>query len=181
MATVHLNLMAKSIDGATDGGDAAADCIEVGSVGELWKCMEGGHFLPCEVILALKVVLGDLNVAHGHSNITVAHDFLQSGEADTGAKHCSGISMPQSMRPDVGEMCSFRRISKCFTQSAVRDPFAVGEQEEGDGCGICRIGLRGSSEGKDALEDIVSIIVYRNPTFVVEFFEWDMECPLVST
>jgi len=34
--------------------------------------------------------------------------------------------------------------------------------------------------GKDAVEGFLCLIVHRDPSFIVEFFKWDMKRPLVS-
>ena len=64
--------------------------------------MNRGHFLPCLVILALQVVLGDLDVAQGHSNVAVAENILQCGKAKAGTEQRRGESMSELVRPNVG-------------------------------------------------------------------------------
>ena len=37
--------------------------------------------MPCLVVLALEVLLGDLHVDHGHSNVAVAEDLFEGKNA----------------------------------------------------------------------------------------------------
>lgn len=42
------------------------------------------------------------------------------------------------------------------------------------------MGCCGTGLGKDAVEGFLCLIVHRDPSFIVEFFKWDMKRPLVS-
>ena len=141
--------------------------------------MNSSHFLPCQVILALEVLLGNLDVAHGHSNVTVAENLLQGGKADAGTEHYSGKSMSQLVRSNGRATRSLCRIFKCFMYPGVRHDLSVGEQEKRGSFGIGRIRWSRSCQGKDAVEDFACVIVHGHPTFVMELSEWDMERPLV--
>jgi len=47
--------------------------------------MKPGEGLACQMILALQIVLRDLDVHHGHANIAVSEQLLESGQADSRA------------------------------------------------------------------------------------------------
>ena len=93
--------------------------------------MNRGHFLPRQVIFALEIVLSDLDVAHGHSNVAVAEDLLQGGETDAGTQHHCGIGMSELVKPNGWAAGSFCCILECCAYPAVGHCFAVGQQEQG--------------------------------------------------
>lgn len=90
--------------------------------------MDGGHVSPRQVILALEVVLSDLDVAHGHSNVAVAEDFLQGGKADSGTEHDGGISMPELVEAGGCAPGSFCGILQSVGHVVVGHLLAVGQQ-----------------------------------------------------
>ena len=91
--------------------------------------MNKGHFLPCLVVLALEVLLGDLHIDHCHSNVAVAEDLFQSGETHAGAEHSRGKGMSELMRSNGRATGSFSRILQCLMYPGVLNGPSVWEQE----------------------------------------------------
>lgn len=48
--------------------------------------------------LALQVRLGDLEVAEGHADVLMPHQFLEGRQANSATKHVRGPSMAQAIR-----------------------------------------------------------------------------------
>src|SRR5580692_1544103 len=51
--------------------------------------------------LAFKIGESHIDVTHGHGGVDVAKQLHQNGEADAGAKHLSGVGMPELMGDDI--------------------------------------------------------------------------------
>ena len=55
-----------------------------------------------QMILALQVGLGDLEIMQGHVGTFVAEEFHAGGQGDAGAQHLRGICVAHLVRDDVG-------------------------------------------------------------------------------
>lgn len=180
LPAVHLELMAKVVDSVADCRDS--DSGGLGG-GWIWNCgqrMDLGYIAASLVILALEVFLGDLDVDHGHSDVTMAEDFLQGGKADAGTEHRRGEGMSQLVKANWRAAGSFGGIFESLLHPAVVDAFAVWKHQEGRRCGIGRIGFERSGQCQDATKGFACVFIHGDPAFGVEFSKRNMECPLVS-
>jgi hypothetical protein len=51
--------------------------------------------------LALEILLGDLDVLHGHVGALMTQEFHHSSEADASAQHLSSIGMTELVRDNA--------------------------------------------------------------------------------
>jgi len=91
--------------------------------------MNKDHLLPCLVVLALEVLLGDLHIDQRHSNVGVAEDLFESGETHAGAEHSRGKGISELVRPNERAASSFSRILQCLMYPGVLNGPSVREQE----------------------------------------------------
>jgi hypothetical protein len=106
--------MTDLVESSADISDTTAACITIVLGSKLGYVMNRGDFLSRQVILSLEVLLGDLDIAHGHSDVSVAEDLFQGSEADAGPQHHRGIGMSELVKPNGRATSTFCRILECF-------------------------------------------------------------------
>ena len=180
LAAIHLQEVAGGDQGLADAGEIGAE----GGAGnrEDGQGMRVGGMLAGCVELALQVLLGDLDVAHGHADIVVSQQLHESGKADTEAEHLRSESVAQAVRRDrAGAAGSISSIGKGREKSLVQSVMATGAgQKPARGVGQS-CGRRGSTQSQDAGHDLSNGCVGRHPALGVQFADGDMQRPLVRT
>ena len=86
------------------------------------------------VELALQIRLGDLQIAKGHADVFVPHQFLQRYQTNPAAEHVRGPGVAQAVRRDragVGTARSLGEIGQRGTQGLKQGkPAAYARQQE---------------------------------------------------
>ena len=90
-ASVHLQEVACS-------SQCLADSREVGAEGLLEGGKRGQRMALCRILadlveLSLQVLVSDLDIAQGHTDVFVSEQLHQSGKADAQTEHLSGIAV----------------------------------------------------------------------------------------
>ena len=110
------------------GGSAVAARLGTGRVGRWWL----RRILTSEVELALEILLGDLHVAQGHTDVCVPQQLHESGKTNTAAEHVRGKAVAQLVRDHTaGAVCSCSGMHQRRQKSTIQGVMATaaGEQE----------------------------------------------------
>jgi hypothetical protein len=85
------------------GEQGIKDPLDAGTVDE--RSLRVRSYMPglrsCQVKLALEILLGDLDVLHGHVGALVAQQFHDGSEADASTQHLSSIGVTELMRDNA--------------------------------------------------------------------------------
>ena len=86
------------------------------------------------VELALQIRLGDLQIAKGHADVFVPHQFFQGGQANPAAEHVRGPGVAQAVRRDRAGIGTTRSLGEIGQRDAQRlkqgKPAAYARQQE---------------------------------------------------
>ena len=107
-----------------------------GGKGECRQAVQGG-ILTCQVELSLQVLLSDLDIAQGHTDVFVAEQLHERRQADAHTEHFSGVGVPELVRRHVGRAVgSCGGIGQRNPKGAIQGIFAASPGQEpalGDG------------------------------------------------
>ena len=80
---MHLQKVAGGRQCLLDGGKAGG----AGVLGERKRGQAVGRVLACAMELALQILLGDLEIAHGHGDVIVTQQLHKSRKTDPETEH----------------------------------------------------------------------------------------------
>jgi hypothetical protein len=85
------------------GEQGINDPLDAGSVGErsLRVRSDMARLRSRQLKLALEILLGDLDVLHGHVGALMAQEFHDSSEADASTQHLGSIGMAELVRDNA--------------------------------------------------------------------------------
>ena len=84
LAPVHFQKVACRRECVADSGEIGGGATRNGKG---WDAIRLRRVLASPVELALQIRLGDLQIAKGHADAFVPHQFLESGQANSATKH----------------------------------------------------------------------------------------------